>query len=119
VTCFNGGSTNIVCRLALPFSKWLYRMNAYTKTPVNSVWYDAGLAIALGLLAFAGTQAINAVFAISVTALYVAYAIPIAARFLGDNDFKPGPFNLGVFVSSFSAKPLECLNGFHRVYRLA
>ena len=24
-----------------------------------------------------------------------AYAIPIAARFLGDNDFEPGPFNLG------------------------
>lgn len=82
---------------ALPFSKWLYRMNGYTKTPVNTVWYDAGLALGLGLLAFAGTQAINAVFAISVTGLYIAYSIPIAARYLGDNDFKPGPFNLGIF----------------------
>ncbi len=26
-----------------------------------------------------------------------AYAIPIAARFLGQNDFEPGPFNLGWF----------------------
>lgn len=76
-------------------------MNSYTKTPVNSVWYDAGLALALGLLSFAGTQAVNAVFAISVTGLYIAYSIPIAARFLGDNDFKPGPFNLGIFASPF------------------
>ena len=84
---------------ALPFSGWLYRMNTYTKTPVNTVWFDAIGALVLGLLAFAGSQAINAVFAISVVALYVAYSIPIAARFLGDNDFKPGPFTLGVFVS--------------------
>lgn len=74
-------------------------MNSYTGTPVNSVWFVAGSALALGLLAFAGTQAINAVFAISVTGLYIAYSIPIAARFLGENDFKPGPFNLGIFVS--------------------
>ncbi|TFK30972.1 amino acid/polyamine transporter I, partial [Crucibulum laeve] len=82
---------------ALPFSNWLYRMNGYTKTPVNTVWYDAMLALALGLLVFAGDQAINAVFAISVTGLYIAYSIPIAARFIGDNDFKPGPFTLGIF----------------------
>lgn len=23
--------------------------------------------------------------------------VPIAARYLGDNDFRPGPFNLGIF----------------------
>ncbi|KII84137.1 hypothetical protein PLICRDRAFT_179813 [Plicaturopsis crispa FD-325 SS-3] len=82
---------------ALPFSSWLYRMNGYTKTPVNTVWYDALLALALGLLAFAGDAAIDAVFAISVVALYIAYAIPIAARWLGHNEFTPGPFNLGWF----------------------
>ena len=27
----------------------------------------------------------------------IAYCIPIAARFLGENDFTPGPFNLGRF----------------------
>ncbi|KAF5314690.1 hypothetical protein D9611_007004 [Ephemerocybe angulata] len=80
---------------ALPFSGWLYQISGYTKTPVNSVWYDAILAIVMGLLVFAGDQAINAAFALSVTALYIAYAIPIAARFMGENDFKPGPFYLG------------------------
>lgn len=92
-------STHLHSCIALPFSNYLYRMNTYTKTPVNTVWFCALLSLALGLLAFAGPQAINAVFAISVTGLYIAYAIPIVARFTGDNEFKPGPFTLGVFVS--------------------
>ncbi len=74
-------------------------MNSYTETPVNTVIFDAGFAILLGLLSFAGENAINAVFSISVISLYVAYSIPIAARFIGQNDFKPGPFHLGIFVS--------------------
>jgi hypothetical protein len=84
-------------------------MNSYTKTPVNTVWFDAILALALGLLVFAGDQAINAVFAISVTGLYIAYAIPISARFLGTNNFKPGPFNLGIFVRHESLHPFSMM----------
>ncbi|KAG6853463.1 hypothetical protein C0991_004250 [Blastosporella zonata] len=72
-------------------------MNSFTKTPVNTVLYDGILAIALGCLVFAGDQAINAVFALSVVGNYIAYSIPIAARFMGNNDFKPGPFTLGAF----------------------
>ncbi|KAF9238374.1 amino acid/polyamine transporter I [Melanogaster broomeanus] len=82
---------------ALPFSSILYRMNSFTGTPVNTVWFVAAISIILGLLAFAGPAAINAIFAISVTALYIAYSIPIAARFIFTNDFKPGPFSLGAF----------------------
>ena len=73
-------------------------MNKFTGTPVNTVVFDAFFALVVGLLVFAGPQAINAVFTISITALYIAYAIPIVARFAGKNDFKPGPFSLGVFV---------------------
>lgn len=76
-------------------------MNDYTKTPVNTVIYVAILSLLLGLLAFAGPSATNAIFSLSIVALYVAYAIPIAARFVFKNDFQPGPFNLGRFVSSF------------------
>ncbi|KAL5510966.1 hypothetical protein ACEPAG_3685 [Sanghuangporus baumii] len=82
---------------ALPFSRYLYRMNSYTRTPVNTVWFSAICAVLLGLLVFAGDQAINAVFSISVTASYIAYAVPIVARFAFDNEFRPGPFNLGWF----------------------
>ena len=59
---------------ALPFSGWLYRMNSYTGTPVNTVWFTCGFATLLGCLVFAGAQAINAVFSLSVVALYIAYA---------------------------------------------
>ncbi|KAG5636078.1 hypothetical protein H0H81_009198 [Sphagnurus paluster] len=69
----------------------------YTRTPVNTVFFDGLLALVLGLLVFAGDQAINALFAISVVGLYIAYAIPIAARFMGKNTFQPGPFSLGIF----------------------
>jgi amino acid transporter len=84
---------------ALPFSRYLYRINRYTNTPVNTVWFDAIVALVIGLLAFASTQAIEAVFTIAITASYISYITPISARFLFKNDFKPGPFNLGKLVS--------------------
>lgn len=82
---------------ALPLSSWVYRMNAYTGTPVNAVWFAAVLSLLMGVLVFAGDQAINGVFALSVSGLYIAYSIPIVARWVGPGDFKPGPFNLGAF----------------------
>ncbi|KAL4071559.1 amino acid/polyamine transporter I [Scleroderma yunnanense] len=82
---------------ALPFSSILYRINSYTGTPVNTVWFSVVMAALFGTLTFAGAQATNAVFAVSIAALYVAYTIPIMARFMFKNEFKPGPFNLGVF----------------------
>ncbi|KAJ8581072.1 hypothetical protein M405DRAFT_938466 [Rhizopogon salebrosus TDB-379] len=62
---------------------------------VNTVWLDALLALAIGLLAFASTQAIDAVFTLAVTSSYISYITPIVTRFAFKNDFKPGPFNLG------------------------
>ncbi|KZT66736.1 amino acid transporter [Daedalea quercina L-15889] len=88
---------------ALPFSSWLYRMNSFTGTPVNTVYFTCTFALLLGLLAFAGEAAINAIFSLSVVALYVAYAVPIAARFLGENDFQPGPFSLGMWSAPVGA----------------
>ncbi|KAB5594905.1 Amino acid permease [Ceratobasidium theobromae] len=83
---------------AMPFSSMLYRMNLLTKTPVNTVWFSVFVAALMGLLAFAGEAAIGAVFSISVIGLYVAYTIPIGARFLfKGHNYKPGPFNLGMF----------------------
>ncbi|KAH7884213.1 amino acid/polyamine transporter I [Phlebopus sp. FC_14] len=72
---------------ALPLSDLLYRFNKYTATPVNTVWFDALMALLVGLFA---------VFSISVTATYLAYMVPIVSRFAFDNNFKPGPFHLGV-----------------------
>ena len=75
---------------------------------MNTVWFDVIFAIILGCLAFAGTQAINAIFALSVTALYVAYSIPISARIVSKTNFKPGPFSLGIWVSKRNFPSLLC-----------
>jgi len=80
-------------------------MNNHTKTPVNTVIYVAILSLLLGLLGLAGPSATNAIFSLGVISLYVAYAIPIAARFVFKNDFQPGPFNLGRFVRYFIVSP--------------
>ncbi|KDN50732.1 hypothetical protein RSAG8_01230, partial [Rhizoctonia solani AG-8 WAC10335] len=81
---------------AMPFSSILYRMNDYTGTPVNTVWFSVIIAGLLGLLAFAGDIAIMAVISIAAIGLYIAYIIPIGARFLfNEGNFKPGPFTLG------------------------
>jgi amino acid transporter len=73
-------------------------MNSYTRTPVNTVIFGVIFSILFGCLAFAGPAAINAIFAISVVGEYIAYSIPIVARYAFDNDFKPGPFSLGRWV---------------------
>jgi amino acid transporter len=83
----------------LPFSRYFYRINSYTGTPVNTVWLNASLTLAIGLLGFASTQAIDAMFTLAVTSSYISYITPIVTRFAFKNDFKPGPFNLGKFVS--------------------
>ncbi|KAG2100162.1 amino acid permease-domain-containing protein [Suillus discolor] len=80
---------------AIPFSRYLYRINRYTGTPVNTVWFEIICSLAIGLLSFMSTEAIDAVFTIAITASYIAYITPITNRFVFQNDFKPGPFYLG------------------------
>ncbi|KAI0089340.1 amino acid/polyamine transporter I [Irpex rosettiformis] len=79
---------------ALPFSRFLYRINPYTQTPANCVWASVLVAMLLGLLAFAGSTAINAIFSIGIIGQYVAFALPVASRLLGGVPWTPGPFNL-------------------------
>ncbi|KAF8525176.1 amino acid/polyamine transporter I [Hysterangium stoloniferum] len=81
---------------ALPLSRYMYSINRYTKTPVNTVWFVAVLAAFLGLLSFAGPSATNALFALSITGNNIAYTIPVVARFIySRHTFQRGPFSLG------------------------
>ncbi|KAF8526136.1 amino acid/polyamine transporter I [Gautieria morchelliformis] len=81
---------------ALPMSRYLYRINGYTQTPVNTVWFSGSLAALLGLLAFAGPSATNALFSLSVVGSNTAYMIPIGLRFIySRHTFVRGPFSLG------------------------
>ncbi|KAK0497069.1 APC amino acid permease [Armillaria luteobubalina] len=79
-----------------PLSRWIYYVNPQTRTPSHAVWFGASLAFLLGILAFAGENAIGAVFSLFITGQYVAYSIPMTARFLGGQTVKPGPFRLGI-----------------------
>uniref|UniRef100_A0A0W0FUX8 Putative APC amino acid permease n=1 Tax=Moniliophthora roreri TaxID=221103 RepID=A0A0W0FUX8_MONRR len=82
---------------ALPFSKWTYYVDPRTHAPTHAVWLSAVLSILLGALAFAGPNAINAVFSLVITGQYAAYGIPIVARWLGGRDFKAGPVSFGAW----------------------
>lgn len=73
-------------------------MNTWTHTPVNCVWFTCFTSLLLGLLAFAGPAAIGAIFSLVPTGQFVAYSIPITCRFLGEEEWVPGPFTLGRLV---------------------
>jgi len=81
---------------ALPCSRQIYYIHPRTKTPVVAVAVCCLIALLLGLLSFAGTTATTAIFTMSVVCQYIAYSIPIAARWLGGQKFHRGPFHLGV-----------------------
>jgi len=94
---------------ALPLSRILYRINPRTQTPVNCVWIAAFLSFLLGLLDFAGPVAIGAIFSLAVGAQYIAYSLPIAARFMFKNDFEPGPFSLGKLSLPIGVSAVICM----------
>ncbi|SJL00752.1 related to UGA4-GABA permease-also involved in delta-aminolevulinate transport [Armillaria ostoyae] len=80
-----------------PLSRWVYYVNPRTRIPSHAVWFGTFLSLLLGILAFAGENAIGAVFSLVITGQYVSYSIPMAARFLGGKTVQPGPFRLGLF----------------------
>ncbi|KAJ7845755.1 APC amino acid permease [Mycena leptocephala] len=88
---------------ALPFARYLYHINSRTGIPVRCVWFDTGGAMLLGLIPFAGPAAAGAIFSLVVVGQYIANTVPIAARYLGGQEFKRGPFHLGVFSFPIAA----------------
>ncbi|SJL00755.1 related to UGA4-GABA permease-also involved in delta-aminolevulinate transport [Armillaria ostoyae] len=79
----------------LPLSRWVYYVDPRTRIPTHAIWFGTCWSIILGCLAFAGDNAIGAVFSLGVTGQYVSFCIPMSARFLGGKTIKPGPFRLG------------------------
>lgn len=75
----------------------LKRVNRYTLTPVNAVWFNTLVGILLLLLIFGGA-AIDAIFSIGALASYIAFTTPIFIKtvFVGSN-FRRGPWHLGWF----------------------
>ncbi|KAI1352698.1 amino acid permease-domain-containing protein [Xylaria sp. FL0043] len=78
-------------------SKPLKRVNKYTRTPVNAVWFNTSVGILLLLLIFGGS-AIDAIFSIGAIAAFIAFSIPIFIKIaVVRNKFRRGPWHLGRF----------------------
>ncbi|KAI5860669.1 amino acid transporter [Durotheca rogersii] len=79
------------------FSRPLKRVNRYTLTPVNAVWFNMTIGVLLVLLVFGGA-AIDAIFSIGAISAYTAFTTPIFLKivFVG-NRFRRGPWHLGAF----------------------
>lgn len=78
-------------------SRVLKQVNRHTRTPVNAVWFNTVLGLALNFLVFGGV-AISAVFSIGAIASYVAITTPIFIKTVFiRNNFRRGPWHLGRF----------------------
>lgn len=96
---------------ALPFSSYLYTPSPIyprKRAPIACVWAVAFVSLLLCLLAFAGANAIGAIFSLVITGQYFAYSVPISARMLGRwrggaGDIKRGSFDLGRWSTPVAA----------------
>lgn len=82
---------------ALPFSDFLSKVNPYTQTPVNAVWFVVFFSIALNLIAIGSTQTATAIFSVTAPALDISYVSVILAHQIYKKKVKfiEGPFTLG------------------------
>ena len=79
-----------------PMSHVWKRVNKHTQTPVNAVWLNTAIGIALLCLIFGGSVTIGAIFSVGAIAAFVAFTIPIFIRvFCVGNRFRKGPWHLG------------------------
>lgn len=79
----------------VPLSKYWSRVNKWTKTPVNAVWFNCLIGCCLLLLILAGPETIAAIFTIVAIAGHVSFVLPVAMKVLFVPHFRYGPFNLG------------------------
>ncbi|KIM39625.1 hypothetical protein M413DRAFT_415651 [Hebeloma cylindrosporum] len=88
---------------ALPGSRYWKRMNRYTQTPVNAVWFVIAVSSLCGVLGFSET-ALTSLAGSSVIGLYTSYAAPIFLRIThGRDKLAPGPFSLGRWATPIGA----------------
>lgn len=81
-----------------PGSSWIRRVNRYTYTPVNAVWFNTIIGCLLLLLIFGGPVCIGAIFSVGALSAYIAFTIPIFIKtFFVGKRFRRGPWHLGRF----------------------
>lgn len=87
-----------------PMSDVWKRVNTTTQTPVNAVWLNTAIGIALLFLIFGGSVTIGAIFSVGAIAAFVAFTIPIFIRvFCVGDRFRKGPWHLGTWSRPIGA----------------
>lgn len=86
-------------------SRYWSKVNPYTQTPVNAVWLIVFSSVALNLIGTGSTLTIVAIFNITAPALDMSYAAVILARNIYAHriDFRPGPYQLGMWQKPLNA----------------
>ncbi|KAJ6115686.1 hypothetical protein N7523_006103 [Penicillium sp. IBT 18751x] len=82
---------------ALPFSEFLSKINPYTQTPVNAVWFVVFFSAGLNCIAIGSTETATAIFSVTAPALDLSYVSVILAHQIYKRKVKfiEGPFTLG------------------------
>ncbi|KAG2429915.1 hypothetical protein HXX76_010695 [Chlamydomonas incerta] len=85
---------------AVPFHKYIGRVEARTKTPVVAVWVVVGAAAVVGSPMFFSTPYVATIETMAVVNTYIAYGVPIACKLLADRSaFLPGPYSMRPWLS--------------------
>ncbi|OJJ51420.1 hypothetical protein ASPZODRAFT_56915 [Penicilliopsis zonata CBS 506.65] len=84
---------------ALPFSSFLSKVNQYTHTPVNAVWFVVFFSVCLNCIAIGSTETATAIFNVTAPALDLSYVSVILAHQIYKSKVKfiEGPFTLGAW----------------------
>ncbi|KAG2437148.1 hypothetical protein HYH02_011403 [Chlamydomonas schloesseri] len=89
---------------AVPFHKYIGRVEGRTKAPLVAVWVMMALAALIGAPMFFSPPYIATIETMAVVNTYIAYGIPIACKLLADRGaFLPGPYAMRPWLS-------RCLN---------
>lgn len=80
---------------ALP--QFFHSVDKRFQSPVRTIWLAAVLAFILALPSLGSSVAFAAATSIATIGLYLSYGLPILVGLLWPNNFKKGPFNLGLF----------------------
>ncbi|KAJ5141461.1 hypothetical protein N7526_002456 [Penicillium atrosanguineum] len=82
---------------ALPFSEFLSKVNPYTQTPINAVWFVVFFSAGLNCIAIGSTETATAIFSVTAPALDLSYVSVILAHQIYKRKVKfiEGPFTLG------------------------
>jgi amino acid transporter len=80
---------------AMPFSKWLNKLNA-SKVPANAVWFNIAFAAILGIPYLFSEVAFETIVSINTISANISYFIPIWLRItMARKRFQKGPYHMG------------------------